>query len=496
MNFWNELGRAARISLVTCIAVIALLAAAAGSWLLRTDYQVLFADLAPQDAGAMVAELERIKVPYKLGEGGTSILVDREAVHKTRIKLMGKDLPLHGTVGFELFNTADFGMTEFAQKVNYQRALQGEIARTILSLSAVETVRVHLALPEDGLFKRANNKAKAAITVTMKRGQGLRAAQVSGIQRLVAASVPGIVAQDVTIVDQNGVALTKIAQGETDSETGAQRLDLKRDMETYLRAKADAVLERSFGAGQAMASVDVVLDLDQVRITTEDVVSAPNDGGKAGSQNGNPIPTGVVVRERETIRDNGAAVNARATEGSGSSQREVEYQVGRRVEQVVAAPGSVKRIHVAVVVRSAIDAAQLEQVRALVAAAVGATQERGDTVVVQALANAALANATAAVAAADGTQIETTLATLPDTHQAQRAALPFPDGLVVSLILALMLALVAGFAMARLFLHRAAAVPALTHEQRQAALAKVRGWMIDDAAAARAKSPQSQSDHS
>ncbi len=462
MHFWNRLGRGARASLLIGVGLILALTVAAGAWLLRTDYQVLFADLAPTDAGAMVAELERLKIPYKLGDGGSSILVDGEAVHKTRIKLMGKDLPLHGTVGFELFNNADFGMTEFAQKINYQRALQGEISRTILSLAEVEAVRVHLALPDEGLFKRANSKPKAAITVTIKHGQSLRAQQVGGIQRLVAAAVPGIVAADVTIVDQHGVALTRIAQGEADGEWGAQRLDLKRETESYLSRKADAVLERSFGAGQAMASVDVLLDMDQLRVTTENVVGAP--------ARANEVSTGVVVRERETLHDSGAAVNARANEGNGSSQREVEYQVGRRVEQIVAAPGSVKRIHVAVVVRAAMNAAQLEQVRSLVAAAVGAAQERGDTVVVQGLSESALA---------DHAQPTQDLAPTR-ADGVQKASAAFPDAPAVSLTLALILVAVAGLASVVLLLRRKSPVPALTMAERQAALARVREW-IDEA---------------
>ncbi|MFY7940151.1 MAG: flagellar M-ring protein FliF, partial [Burkholderiaceae bacterium] len=131
---------------------------------------MLFSDLKPQDAGAMTAELERLKVPYQVADNGTAILVDKAVVHTTRIKLMGKELPLHGAVGLELFNNTDFGMTEFAQKINYQRAVQGELTRTILSLAEIRVVRVHLALPEQGLFKQATSKAKASISLTLRQG--------------------------------------------------------------------------------------------------------------------------------------------------------------------------------------------------------------------------------------------------------------------------------------------------------------------------------------
>jgi flagellar M-ring protein FliF len=466
--FWNGLGRGARTGLAGGVLAIALAVAAAGFWLLRTDYQVLFAGLSAQDAAAMVAELERMKVPYRLGDDGTSILVDRDTVHKTRLQLMGKELPLHGTVGFELFNGSDFGMTEFAQKINYQRALQGEITRTILSIAEVEAVRVHLALPEEGLFKRAGEKAKASITITTKPGHALAPDQVAGIQRLVAAAVTGVAAQDVTLVDQHGVALTRVAQADGAGEqSNAQRLDLKKETELYLARKVDAVLERRFGAGQAMASVDVTLDMDQVRVTTEDVVGAP--------ARENRTATGVVVRERETIREPGARAAGRAGEESGSSQREVEYQVGRRVEQIVGSPGSVRRIHVAAIVRSPLDAAQQDQVRALLFAAVGGSQERGDVVVVQSLVADATASTPSAPAAA---------ATAPAAARASHDAgnqLPTPVLIMLAIAVAVVVlagaAIAAGIRSAR----RDRAAPRLTGPERERLLAQVRAWVAQDA---------------
>jgi flagellar M-ring protein FliF len=378
-TFWNELGGTARGGLLCGFALILALMIAAAAWLLRADYQVLFADLKPQDAAAMTAELERMKVPFKIASDGNTILVDATAVHTTRLKLMGKDIPLHGTAGFELFNNADFGMTEFAQKINYQRALQGEITRTILSLSEVRDARVHLALPEEGLFKRATSKAKAAITLSLRAGQSLRGDQISGIQRLVSAAVPGILSQDVTIVDQQGVALTKAVSAEGEQEAAASALDLKRDTERLLARKATEVLERAVGAGQALATVDVSLNMDQVRVTTEDVLGSPASAGHATS--------GVMVRERETMRDVGAPLNSRGDVAGrvGNSQREIDYQVGRRIEQVVTQPGAIRRLHAVAMISQVLDDAQLEQMRLLLAGAVGAVLERGDSVIVQSL---------------------------------------------------------------------------------------------------------------
>ncbi|MGC3998558.1 MAG: flagellar basal-body MS-ring/collar protein FliF [Anaeromyxobacter sp.] len=383
MEFWRRLGRAARIGLVGGVVVICAMTAVLGYWLMRTDYQILFADLSAQDAAAMSEELERLKVPFKVEasgeEGATALLVDRKDVYNTRLKLMGRDLPLHGAVGFELFNNSDFGMTEFAQRINYQRALQGELTRTILSLSEVREARVLLALPEQGLFKASHQKSTASITLTLKQGRALAPAQVAGIQRLVSAAVPGIATQDVTIVDQSGVALTRSA-GEGAAEGGGGRLDLKKDTESYLARKVAEILDRTLGAGQALATVDVTLDMDRVQTTTEDVMAPP------GAQGRNP--TGVVVHERATLRDVGGPVQAAASgeaPSAGSSQREVEYAVGRRVEQVISQPGTIRRIQAVAVVKVPLDPQREEQLRRVVAASIGANLERGDTVVVQSI---------------------------------------------------------------------------------------------------------------
>ncbi|MFT4171323.1 MAG: flagellar basal-body MS-ring/collar protein FliF [Rhodocyclaceae bacterium] len=370
----KKMGTGARVGLLVGVLAIATFMIGGSIWLLRPDYEVLFSDLTPQDASVMTAELDKAKTPYRLENQGTAIAVPKEAVYKTRIALMGKDLPLHGTVGFELFNNSDFGATEFAQKVNYQRALQGEVTRTILSIAEIRSARLHLAIPEDTLFKKNASAAKASVFLSMKDGQRLTSAQVSGIQRLVAAAVPGIQRQDVTIVDEHGVALTRNVADASDAGDASPRLDLKRETETYLERKAQAVLDKALGAGQAMASVAVALDMDRVQVTTEDVVAPP-------MRNGEPA-TGVIVHERSTDR---RGMEARGASTDGGGQREVDYQVGRRVEQIISAPGSVRRLQVAAVMRRSMSSEETERLRALLMAAVGGSPERGDSVVVQAM---------------------------------------------------------------------------------------------------------------
>ncbi|HJV47717.1 MAG TPA: flagellar basal-body MS-ring/collar protein FliF [Geothrix sp.] len=486
-SFWEalgeKLGRAARGGLMVGVVVVLLFMGLGTYWLLRSDYQPLFTDLSPQDTATMTAELERQKIPYVLSDQGNNvaaIMVDKSEVYKTRIKLMGKDIPLHGTVGFELFNNSDFGMTEFAQKINYQRALQGELTRTILSLSEIRDARVLLALPEQGLFKQATNKPKASVTVSMKDGQRLRQEQVAGIQRLVSSAVPGILAEDVTIVDQNGIALTRVSDGEGEYSAGggSNRLDLKKETETYLSHKAMEVLERALGPGQAMASVDVTLDMDRVQSNTDEVLSAPGNADGA--------PTGVVVRERQTTREMEAPLNAHGgadaapASPGGSNQSEFEYAVGHHVEQVISQPGSIRRIQVAVVVHKALNASQQEQLRTMVAACIGASPDRGDSVVVQTLDG--LAAPVTAGNAEEAPQRPAAENALPEpAPPALRATVPWSSKIrpqsAVALFALLMLVGVAAFMVLPRSTPGRRKSPSLTVAERQAALAQIQTWM-------------------
>jgi flagellar M-ring protein FliF len=487
-ELWKRLGRRARIGLIAGTVFVLAVTVAAGYWLLRTDYQVLFANLTPQDAAAVTGELERQKIPYAVSEqdseGGTTVLVDRHDVYKTRMKVMGKELPLHGAVGFEVFNNSDLGMTEFAQRINYQRALQGELTRTILSLTEIRDARVLLALPEQGLFKQARSKATASITLTMKQGRALMPAQVVGVQRLVAAAVPGIAAQDVTVVDQSGITLSRLpGDGQTDGSS--THLDLKRETEQYLSRKASDVLERALGPGQALASVDVTLDMDRAQTTTEDVVTAPGASGQA-------LQTGVVVRERETIREGNPPMGAQSSAGAiaraagESSQREVEYAVGRRVANVISQPGSIQRIQVVAVVKKALDANQQEQIRKTVAASVGVMFDRGDAVVVQsmeAMLDPSVAPAHGENAA--GALEEAKAVAAPAAPE--RESKPEVKGLRVldgssKVSLILIAGLLVAFGIVRWSLGRRQTVrrpPQASEAERKAALLQVKAWMRD-----------------
>lgn len=373
-SIWNGSSLGARSALVAGAFAIVAATAAIGNWAMSREYEALFTGLAEQDASTMVAELDRMKIPYRLEDGGRRILVPQELVHKTRLQLVGKNLPLHGGVGFEIFNNTDFGMTEFAQKVNYQRALQGELTRTIMSLNEVQSARVHLVLAESSIFRRDQNRSKASVTVALKPGHTLAREQVSGIQRLVAAAVAGIDAADVTVLDQKGITLSSRQDAQRDGS--AWQLETQRQIEDHLVRKAAMMLDRTFGPGQGVVSVDVVLNFDQMKVTTEEVLAARN--GEAGT-----AAAGVLVRERQTLREQGG--KDKADGAAAVTNNETEYQTGRRVEQIVGTPGSVRRINVGVVVPRGVSAERLDRVRQIVAMAVGLNKDRGDGIAVYSL---------------------------------------------------------------------------------------------------------------
>lgn len=375
-------GSGARQVTLVAAAVLLLSAVLGGAYLLLgPNFQVLFSDLRPQDAATIVAELDRQKMPYRLAGGGTSVLVPEAEVHTARLKIMSRDLPLKGTVGFELFNNADLGLTEFAQKVNYQRALQGELARTIMSLAEIESARVHLSIPESGLFRRSGAKPRASVALSTRSGAELPAETVRGIQRLVAAAVAELEPHDVTIVDPRGAPLSGSRSGETVSD---RKLELKIELEQYYARKLAQQLEPIVGVGNAAVSVDVTLNFDQIQITQESAVA----GRRA------PVPARVAAPDTPAL----APAADPSAVADGQRARAPLDGAPRRLEQIVGAPGTVKRIAVGVLLQSSQDTRTIEQVRQLVGVAAGLSVERGDSVVVFARDRFAAAESPASVA--------------------------------------------------------------------------------------------------
>lgn len=232
---FQALSPARQVAVVAAAAALICVALASVYFLaVRKPYGVLFSNLRTMDAATIVAELDKKKVPYRLADQGATILAPRDLIDSARLDVMSQDLPLKGMVGFELFNKSDMGLTEFAQKINYQRALQGELARTIMGMDTVDTARVHLTLPEATVFRGDRRPPKASVTVTPRRGRSLPPATIAGIQRLVAAAVEDLAVTDVVVLDAQGAVVS------VDPEPA--RAALVDDREAQLTARVQAAI--------------------------------------------------------------------------------------------------------------------------------------------------------------------------------------------------------------------------------------------------------------
>jgi flagellar M-ring protein FliF len=397
LQLWSGLAPGARVGLVVGVVVIAAISIALALWSNGSEYRVLFSQLSDADAANIVEQLKRQKIPYRLADAGATIEVPAEQVYETRLTLVSNGLPLSGGVGFELFDRQGVGETEESQRVTYQRALQGELARTIAALNGVRYARVHLVLPEQTVFKRDREEPRASVALILKPGAALGHDQVLGIQRLVGAAVAGLDAGKVVITDQRGVTLSGADESSIGAAASGSRLSIKREVEEYVARKIVTLLDRAYGPGQALVSVDVTLNLDQIKRTVQDLVPLHAETDR---------PEGAVVRKRqvETRSGSGDTASSEVATGAraGNATTEVEYEFGRRVEEVVAAPGSITRMSVGVVVPGALDETKRSHITDLVRAAAGINAAQGDAIVVEPLDELASNSATAGTKAATG----------------------------------------------------------------------------------------------
>src|SRR5574337_323069 len=242
----------------------ALVVAAAVAFLIfnrSPEYHVLYSQLSPEDSGAVIEKLKEKRIPYSVD--GAAISVPAEKVYETRMELAGAGLPQGGGVGFEIFDKAGFGVTDFVQKINYKRALQGELARTISQIKEIESARVHLALPEKGVFLEEQKKARASIIVKLKPGKTLSQGQVSSIVHLVANSSDNLRPEDVTVVDTSGRMWTKESDDDASLKLTASQLEYKRGLEKDIESRVQSMLEKAVGAGKVVARVSAEVDTKQ-----------------------------------------------------------------------------------------------------------------------------------------------------------------------------------------------------------------------------------------
>jgi flagellar M-ring protein FliF len=272
------------------LAVVVSLLAAGYYAFLRTDYAVVYSGLRASEASAIVAELEAKNVPFQLQEQGGTILVPADMADSVRLAIAGSDAPLKGQTGFELFNKSDMGVTEFAQKINYQRALQGELSRTIQAMDGIESARVHLAIPERSLFRGNRSAPKAAVTIIPARGRVLEESRVYGIQRLVAATVPDLALADVVVLDELGRVVSQA--GPTEATVAPEDAERKAIVDYYAARARNAV-------GQVLPGMRV-----DARVAILPVPDAAPIADDAGAASGGPAPETVDAMSAPGARRN------------------------------------------------------------------------------------------------------------------------------------------------------------------------------------------------
>ena len=368
-DFFSGQSRTQQLIFVGGLIVIFSTAIGLLLWANQPKMETLFSGLTERDASEVLSQLEEMKVEYEISNDGSAILVDEELADETRIKLDGGGLAINGGDGFELFNDADYGMTEFVQKINYQRALQGELSRTIMALDEVRYARVHLVLPERGLFREPENTAKASITLVKQPGLLLGASQIAGIQQLVASAVDGMTAKAVTILDERGVVLSNgLSSDEGEPRMGLSR---KQEIEQYLTSKANRILSQVFGADVGVVKIDVSLDRDSVQMTKE-IWEAPEQAGREGLVASSSV-------QRKFTNDVSEAKES-ANNSLASESEELEYRINKTIEQVVKSEGDIERMTVSVLVPADTSPDSVKAVESLIESAVGLRRERGDLI--------------------------------------------------------------------------------------------------------------------
>lgn len=407
-----------KLPLIVGAAALVAAAAAFMLWSRAPDYKVLYTNVSDRDGGAIIASLAQMNVPYRFAEGGSAILIAADKVPEVRLKLAAQGLPKGGGVGFELMDNQKFGTSQFAEQVNYQRGLEGELARSIESIGTVESARVHLALPKPSLFVREQKKPSASVVLSLHRGRGIDEGQVSAIVHMISSSVPELDPKSVTVVDQRGNLLSA-------ANAGARGLDVSQlkyaqEIEQGYIRRIEAILQPILGASNVRAQVAADIDFSVVERTEEKF--APNQdprnaavrsvqssesnqlgatppGGVPGALSNQPPtnPSAPINAPRPANGANvpGAAATTTATTstapaGPSSSRKDTttNYELDRSIRHVQQGAGAIKRLSVAVVVNNlagadgkarALAPAEVEQIRNLVKEAMGYSQERGDS---------------------------------------------------------------------------------------------------------------------
>ncbi|GAB2798626.1 flagellar basal-body MS-ring/collar protein FliF [Halomonas shantousis] len=425
-NQWlTQLRTNPRLPLIIAGAAAAAIIVALLMWARSPDYRVLYSTLTDADGGQIIAELDTLGVPYRFSESGQTLLVPADQVHSLRLKLAEQGLPHASGVGFELMDNQAFGISQFAEHINYQRALEGELARSVETLGPVQKARVHLAMAKPSVFVRERQPASASVMLELQPGRVMGEGQVNAIVHMVSSSVPELAAEDVTVVDQNGRLLSQPAADNL--QLNGTQLAYITEVERSYQRRIEAILAPIMGTQNIKAQVAAQIDFSHREQTAEryNPNQGPNTVSAVRSQQNSeafqsradmaagvpgaltnqppgvapsPIDNGAPAEEGEEGEATATAETAETNnQNLGQMRREntVNYEVDRTVEHVQQRSGSIERLSVAVVVnyRTALDDegqvvheplsdAELAQIEQLVRQAMGYSEARGDAIAV------------------------------------------------------------------------------------------------------------------
>lgn len=358
-------------------------------------HQLLYANLSDSDAGSVVNWLKGQKIPYQLKNNGKNIWIPADKLYETRLDLAASDLPTGGGVGFEIFDKQSFALTDFVQKVNYTRALQGELSRTITSLAPVEATRVHLALPEKRLFENQQKLATASIIVTLIPGRTLDKDQVQGIIHLVAGSVTGLSPEDVKVIDASGKVLSSNEKESSDQSVSLNMLAFQQEVEHRMESRALELLDKTLGVDKSMVRVTATLDFAKVEKTQEffdgddPVIRSEQVQEEAsGGQSSGGVP-GV-----ESNLQGNTAGQTNSTPTASKISRTTNYEISKTISKTVNPVGGVTKLSVSILVADKLipgkeqepatnqprTEEELKSLETMIASALGLVKDRGDTI--------------------------------------------------------------------------------------------------------------------
>jgi flagellar M-ring protein FliF len=370
----------------------------------KEDYHTLFSGLSMEDASNIVAKLKELKVPYKLGMEGTTIYVPKERAYEIRLMLASQNaLPGSGGIGFELFDKTNYGMTEFMQNINYKRAIQGELSRTINQMPEVKASRVHIAIPEKTLYADKEKQATASVFLRLRPGKTLGKEQIHGIVVLVSGSIEGLKPEQVTVIDSSGKILYKGGEPDSPIMVSNQQFEFQRNVERRLEESIQSMLDRFLGTNKSIVRATVDLNLRKVEQVQEeyspDKKAISNEKRAHEKSVNKSLRAGGVPGVASNLPGPQRNVKSEGPERSSEAEKEeaqISYEVSKTVKKIVEPFGDIKRLSLAIVVDGRYEKVkakkgeelkynprpqkELNDIKELIARAVGYDEVRGDKI--------------------------------------------------------------------------------------------------------------------